>query len=404
MANRTFSILAIPFFVGLVVSNLTLNSNEREDQPQKLTYDENHVVTFSKKRLISTDEYHFALKLFPRQFPKQGDIYITNGDCMGNPCVVPDGIEDVYVNMKDHYENPLANPSLFAHELTHVWQYEHFGRAWYLREFLGNHVFCSGDPYDVKCDENKKFAFYNAEQQGTLVEMYYESDPCATKVVEKAVGTDTWRLMIGSNGRDITVSEKGELYLTNTKGSIYNYDGRKWNKLSGSSGSSIAANSGKLFLINTKGSIYQRSGENWTKLSGSNGRDIAVNSNGEVWLVNTKGTIYKRSGSDWKKMPGSNGARIAAGAGQVWLVNTGGKIYKYDAARSKWNQMPGSKGRDITISNKGKVFLTNKDGKIYQFNGKGWTQLDGSSGKNLAANRGKLVLLNTKGRIYERDF
>ena len=235
-----FSVIILPFIMGI---SLTFNPPPSIKSLEETSVDSGTApFTFGKKRRISTEEYHFALKLFPRKFPKQGDVYITDGDCLGNPCVVPDGKGNLLVKMKEYYENPLSVPSLFAHELTHVWQYEHFGLTWYTNEFLKNHVFCTNDPYKLNCNEERKLAHYNAEQQGQLVSMHYQNDECASKVVVKAVGTKTWHLMIGSSGRDITIDESGKMYLTNAAGYIYRYDGKKWNRMPGSDGSTIAAN------------------------------------------------------------------------------------------------------------------------------------------------------------------
>jgi hypothetical protein len=66
--------------------------------------------------------------------------------------------------------------------------------------------------------------------------------------------------------------------------------------------------------------------------------------------------------------------------------------------------MPGSDGRDITVSNDGTIFLTNTSGKIYQWSNSSWSQLDGSDGVTIAANSKKLILANTKGRMYFRSW
>lgn len=364
-----------------------------------------------KKRKISVDEYHFALSLFPREFPTRDEITITddtspaNGAYFVRPTVgglVGEGY--IHMNMGKYFDDCLQDKALFAHELTHVWQIRHFGVAWYTKEFLANHVFCTG-AYEVTCVENKNLGDYNAEQQGVLVSRYYlQSDRCAVNVVKRALETHTWSLMIGSSGRDVSINNQGTIYLTNSVGNIYSYNGREWIQMPGSDGLRIAANYNRVLLVNTSGRIYEWSGSVWNQLSGSSGSDIAVNSNGDAWLVNSVGKIYKLVGNSWRQMPGSDGKRIAAGGGQVWLVNTVGDIYKFNASSNKWTQMPGSDGKDITVSNDGKVFLTNTAGKIYQLNGNSWTQLDGSDGASLSANNGKLLLINTEGRIYKRDF
>jgi Tectonin domain len=365
-----------------------------------------------KKRKITVDEYHFALSLFPRDFPMRDEITITddvspaNGAYFVRPTIgalVGEG--NIQMNMGGFYDDCLKNKALFAHELTHVWQIRHFGVPWYTKEFLENHVFCIGDGYAVTCVATKKFGDYNAEQQGVIMSRSYTTnDACIDGAVNRAFASDTWKLMIGSAGRDIAVSENGTLYLTNSVGTLYKYNGKEWIQLPGSDGVSIAANGKRVIFTNTVGKIYEFAQDRWTQLAGSDAVDIAIDNNGEAWMVNTAGKIYKLVGGTWKQMAGSSGKRIAAGGGQVWMVNSVGKVYNFNKNTSKWVEVTGVVGRDITVSNSGKVFATNTAGSILQRSGSNWTTLDGSDGNTVSANEGNLILLNTTGRIYNRKF
>lgn len=391
-----FSVLDVPGAIGNI-SGKALPFEKSENR-------------FERKRKMTVDEYHFALKLFPREFPERDEITITdevspaNGAFYVRPTVgkvVGEGY--IRMNMGKLYEDCLKNPEVFAHELTHVWQLEHYSIAWYTKEFLNNHVFCD-NAYMTNCSQSRTLGSYNAEQQGVLVARAYKGDPCESSIVKKALGTTTWFLMIGGSGRDVAVNANGEIFLTNSAGKIYKYHGKEWQQLSGSDGLAIAANGDRVILVNTVGKIYEWKNNNWQQLPGSDARDIAIDSNGDAWIVNTKGIIYKQVGGAWKKMPGSDGQRIAAGGGQVWLVNSAGRIYQYNSNSNKWDQMAGSDGKDIAVSNNGQIFLTNKVGKIYKWGTGSWTQLDGSDAAAISANNGKFILLNTKGRIYQRKY
>jgi Tectonin domain len=357
-----------------------------------------------KRRGISTAEYQFALALFEREFPPRDILTITNETGFnGRPYVRPTIDGHIRINFGSHYDDVLgtaANRELFAHELTHAWQLEHFGKVWYGKQAVVNQVI-SGDSYDYTCDPDKKLSDYNAEQQGEIVKDYYKKNACATSIT-RSLRSTTWKLLIGSDAVDIAVDAAGVYYMVNTSGNIYRYTGDDWEQLSGSAGKAIAGNGGQVCLINSEGKIYQLLGTAWTQMPGSNGRDIAIDADGTVWLVNTEGKIYKYNGSSWNQMPGSNGARIAAGGGQVWLVNTAGKIYKFNG--TAWKQTTGSAGKDITVSNDGKVFLTNRTGSIYERTGRSWLKLAGYNGSTLSANGNKLVLVNIKGRMFFRAY
>jgi Tectonin domain len=358
------------------------------------------------EREITTAEYQFALSIFEREFPPKDMITITNSTGLGNrPYVRPSINGGVQMNLGSIYSNPLATDSsrgAFAHELTHAWQIEHYGLAWYGKEALNNQVIHDGN-YEYVCDAKKTLGDYNAEQQGDIVRDYFFKQSCPTAVA-RPLRSATWKLLTGSDAVDMTVASDGTYYMVNSAGIIYNYDAAvtEWKKMPGSSGKAIAANAGKVCMVNTVGKIYQLAGNAWVQMSGSAAKDIAIENDGTIWMVNAVGKIYRYNGSTWKQMPGSDAVRISAGGGFVVIINKIGKIYSFNG--TGFTQIAGSAGRDIAASTDGKIFLTNTAGKIYQWNGTGWTQLDGSDGSIVAANNNKLAMVNKKRRMYLRVY
>lgn len=357
-------------------------------------------------RQINTEEYQFALSIFQREFPPRDEIYISNQTGLQNRQYVRPTIHGnirMYMgNLFDKCLDNINNKALFAHELTHAWQIEHYGLIWYGKEALENQVI---DPssYDYVCNLSKTIGDYKAEQQGQIVKNAVLGKDCEKQLVEKTLSSKTWKLVIGSDAKDIAVDSDGTYYMINRIGTIYKYKNDDWEKLNGSNGLAITANAGKVFMVNTSGYIYELVNNRWKKLPGSDAVDITVATDGNVFMVNSHGKIYNYHPSvGWKQMPGSDGARISTGHGEVWLVNTAGKIYKMSA--SGWLQMSGSSGRDIAVTNEGAVYLTNSVGKIYERAGNSWNQLDGSDGVTIAANKKKVLLVNTKGRIYFRNY
>lgn len=359
-----------------------------------------------KTRQITTEEYQFALSIFQREFPPRDEIFISNQTGLHNSYYVRPTINGnirMYMgNLFDTLLSNKTNQSVFAHELTHAWQIEHYGLLWYGKEAFVNQVI---DPssYDYVCSLSKTIGDYHAEQQGEIVRNYVLGKSCEKSLVEKTLFSKTWKLLIGSDARDVAVDSDGTYYMVNRIGNIYKYKGNDWEKLNGSNGLAISANGGKVFMVNTSGYIYQRVNNAWKKLPGSDAVDITVAADGNVFMVNSHGKIYNyHSSVGWKQMAGSDAARIATGHGEIWMVNTVGAIYRM--AGAGWVKMTGSDGRDITVTNDGKVFLTNRVGKIYQRAGNTWDQLDGSDGITIAANNHKVVMVNTKGRMYFRTY
>lgn len=365
----------------------------------------------SKIRPITAEEYHFALSIFQREFPPRDEIFITDGSLEGDRgYVMPTLGGNIRIHMGSRYNNCLSrqNKPYFAHELTHAWQLEHYSLFSNIASAGINAIrerVLNENNYRYTCNERKTIGDYNTEQQGAIIKEYIKNGTaCETKLWRKTFYSDTWKLMIGSDARDVAVDSDGTCYMVNRAGLIYRYDGNDWIKLKGSDGLAITANGGFVFMVNTVGNIYQLKNNRWIKMPGSDAVDIAVAVDGNAFMVNSIGNIYNyhESSGRWTQMEGSDGARISNNAGQLWMVNRAGKIYQMMG--NGWKRISGSAGRDITISMEGKVFLTNTSGKIYQRSGTAWKQLDGSDGTTLAANKKMLVMVNTKGRIYYRKY
>lgn len=365
----------------------------------------------SRTRRISAEEYHFALSIFQREFPPRDEIFISDGSLEGDRgYVVPTITGNIRIHMGSRYDSCLSkkNKPYFAHELTHAWQLEHYSLLSNIASASINAIkerVLNENNYAYTCNERRTIGDYNTEQQGEIIEEYVKNGTaCETKLWRKTFYSDTWRLMIGSDVRDVAVDSDGTCYMINRAGLIYRYNGTDWVKLTGSDGLAITANGGFVLMVNTVGNIYQLINNRWKRLPGSDAVDIATAVDGNVFMVNSAGNIYNyhESGNRWTQMEGSDAARISANAGQIWMVNRVGRIYQMMG--SGWKKVSGSDGRDITISKEGKVFLTNTVGKIYQRNGTAWKQLDGSDGTTLAANNKMLVMVNTKGRLYYRKY
>lgn len=216
-------------------------------------------------RTISAKEYNFALQVFQREFPEQNRITIVNDDGLDNRAYVRPTVDgEIKMFIKEIYKNPLLNVNscrLFLHELTHVWQIEHFGLLWSLKQAFDTKVLSGDEAYDYTCDISKTLADYNSEQQAQIVmNSYLNPGSCEEHLVQRALSSTTWKIMIGSSAVDVAVDSDGTAYLVNSAGKIYKYNGDEWLQLAGSDGTRISANNGKIYLINKAGKIYRYNG------------------------------------------------------------------------------------------------------------------------------------------------
>ena len=65
---------------------------------------------------------------------------------------------------------PLADAMFLAHELTHVWQWQHTARTGYSAFAAASEHGDSDDPYRFELTPGKPFLSYGYEQQAALVE------------------------------------------------------------------------------------------------------------------------------------------------------------------------------------------------------------------------------------------
>ena len=118
-----------------------------------------------------------------------GLIHTATGNAM-----TPAG--EIYISSKDNVENQdfsLSRPNIkhwFIHEMAHVWQYQNGAKT----GWLGLKQGCNGGyttevqsvdsanelkAYDTDLlgrDANKKFQDFNFEQQGRIIEFYFDSN------------------------------------------------------------------------------------------------------------------------------------------------------------------------------------------------------------------------------------
>lgn len=100
-----------------------------------------------------------------------------NAITLGNWIFLSRELSTVSGDLSDIFLNDM---SWLAHELTHVWQYQHDGWI-YLFEALRTQLEFGPDSYDYGWEtgliearaQNKKFRDFNREQQGAIVQHYY---------------------------------------------------------------------------------------------------------------------------------------------------------------------------------------------------------------------------------------
>lgn len=178
-----------------------------------------------------------------------------------------------------------------------------------------------------------------------------------------------------------------------------------WEKLAeGSSAVDIAAQKDIAFVSNKVGLVFYWTKNKWHKLDGVNKVSrlaIAPNQKYPV-LVTRDGRLWHRpkNKKEWERDPVAAQVHdVGVGPkGTIWITNKVGNIYRKKTGE-KWEQIPGSSAKRITVDDKENAWITNKVGHIYRWAGSKWEQLEGSA-TDIGAGGGKIWVIGGKDTIW----
>jgi hypothetical protein len=162
------------------------------------------------ERLLTDDEKNLARQVFEETLP-YGSIYLSNGlGLQRRAYTIPHPLhigsyvihigKDIYKDATDSSNVMFdqTGDAIFIHELTHVWQ--GVNQRWafgYIFNSLYHQAKDRKHAYDVKASDigTKDWKYFNAEQQGQIVEAWYvagmlEADP-AFKYIRDNIRTRT---------------------------------------------------------------------------------------------------------------------------------------------------------------------------------------------------------------------
>ncbi|WP_137400864.1 hypothetical protein [Echinicola rosea] len=254
----------------------------------------------------------------------------------------------------------------------------------------------------------------------------------------------------GNPNDNVTVGEAGDVYVDESTGDVYAYDGTDWVKVGGD-GDSITVDdgdpndngtsgeSGDVYIDNSTGDTYvynETTGE-WDKntdmLEVNNGTvthtavdgsavsfDVTqsgtgdpndngtVGAAGDIYVDETTGTVYTNDGTDWVKVGGDgdsitvdegdpNDNGTPGEAGDVYVDNSTGDTYVYNPESGEWEV-----NSDSLSVEDGTVTHTAVDGSAVSFDvtqsGTGDPNDNGTVGA-----AGDIYVDETTGTVYTND-
>lgn len=200
-----------------------------------------------------------------------------------------------------------------------------------------------------------------------------------------------WQRMPGESSWDVGVGADGSVWVLGSNRvpggwGIWRFTGGNWVQIDGGAVAVTVDPRGEPWVVNNDGRIYQRRGGQWRELPGR-ARDIGAGADGSVWVVGTDNaagghSIYRWNGSEWVQIDGA-ATRIAVGPdGNPWVVNSEGRIYRRQ--NNAWTELPG-RARDIAVSAGGTAWMIGeptqpgeRDGGVHYWNGSTWVRVEGA--------------------------
>lgn len=133
-------------------------------------------------------------------------------------------------------------------------------------------------------------------------------------------------------------------------------------------------------------------------------RGVAGNASTNVnrLMIYTNKTVLTMGtgvGASFRDLPGPGiEFRVFSGYYGVNKIST----IRYLSKFRPWTQIAGSSGKDIAVDGSGNSYMVNSVGNIYRMNANAsvWTQLAGSDAVSIAVNAGKVCMVNKVGKIY----
>ena len=293
-----------------------------------------------KFRTMSEGEYRWANeKIFNGTLPTRSTIIITNLMSLDRrQYTIPNGTGQIYMNLGDGYDNPMAYArpgydqpgQVFIHELGHAWQIEHHMGTKAVSEGLSN-IAKGPSAYDYTC--GKGWNDYNFEQQAHIIDIcflnrdkYNSNKSCEQTYVEQNVRFSVFPTApapVPTQGaKNITAVSriKGSLetFWIDKNGSVqaaYWYEGDFWRRYELAPPGSASPNGGITAVSRIPGSI-------------------------EVWFVGSNGSIQDKYFYEGKKWAGfelapagsasltSNIAAVSRipGSLEIWYVGANGSL------------------------------------------------------------------------------
>ena len=173
-------VITVLIFLSLSACGRPLTENEVE-LASRLFGDELDTarVRFGSSRLIGLRENRFPARpqttCRERIVPPPETEWLTGrtaGVTLWNQVTVRDGLmRDDFVRLPDG-TLPLGVAMFFAHEVTHIWQWQNRATTGYSPLRVGLEHQTGIDPYLFDADANPGFADFGYEQQASLVEEY----------------------------------------------------------------------------------------------------------------------------------------------------------------------------------------------------------------------------------------
>jgi hypothetical protein len=139
----------------------------------------------------------------------------------------------------------------------------------------------------------------------------------------------TWGETLASVCSNITISDKGAIWVTYVDGMVYKYENDNWKRMPAKSIVKMAANGLKVYAINKQGQLLQWKENDWVRANGSGIAELSVTNFGEPWIIDSLGNVKGYISNNWVHAKGLKAKKIATNGSAMFALSETGEVFEW---------------------------------------------------------------------------
>ncbi|QSQ24650.1 S8 family serine peptidase [Pyxidicoccus parkwayensis] len=206
----------------------------------------------------------------------------------------------------------------------------------------------------------------------------------------------------GVTPKQVAVGSANNIWLLDTVGRHYKWNGSGWTSLSCCVSELAASSDGALWATNPPDSlrVLRWTGSVWAFNIPTGMKQVTIANANTIWGLDPTGYLYRYTGSAWEQKICCVD-RISIGEdGVMWATNPADDLRVLEWNGTSWNAFTRPKGMIyVSVGNASNIWGLDPSNHVFKFNGSSWAPVLGSLVQISAAADGTVWGIGTNGQI-----